>query len=450
MSLSAAATLPRRQPPLAPGWPVLGSALAMLNHPLEFFIQTYQQLGPVFKVRALDRHFTVIAGPEANAFLAKDGDAFLGSDELFGDMGREMNNHVNLVAMDGERHRAWRKIMRPGYSREAFVSHLPRVIELTRATARAWGVERPVRVVPMFRRLITGQLGPALMQAESGEYFDDIWNFFNTMLQVLVMKTRPKLLLRTPGYQRAKARAFEFARQTLDWHRATPLSERAKDLLDDLGTAVGPDGYRPTDDDLLTAALGPFFAGLDTVANTSSFMLYALLKHPQVLARVQAEVDQHFTADTIDLSVFRQMPALHATALETLRRYPVTFTLPRVALQPFEFGGYHFETGEVVYVGTAVTHFMPEFFPEPYEFNIDRYLGDHPAHKQPGKFAPYGLGAHTCLGAGTAEIQLMITLGTLLRTARLELAPKDYELKYVFSPLPVPEPNFKLRVVEYR
>jgi cytochrome P450 len=73
--------------------------------------------------------------------------------------------------------------------------------------------------------------------------------------------------------------------------------------------SVGPEGYRPTDDDLLAAALGPFFAGLDTVANTSSFMMYALLKHPEVLARVQAEVDQHLTSDAIDLSVFRQMPA---------------------------------------------------------------------------------------------------------------------------------------------
>lgn len=422
----------------------------MGNNPLEFFIRTYQQLGPVFKVRALDRHFTVIAGPEANAFMAKEGDAFLGSDELFGDMGREMNNNINLVAMDGERHRAWRKIMRPGYSREAFVSHLPRVLELVRTTAQDWGVGQPVPVVPMFRRLVTRQLGPALMQAESGEYFDDIWHYFNTMLQVLVMKTRPKVLLRAPGYQRAKARTFEFARQTLDWHRATPLSERSKDLLDDMGAAVGPEGYRPTDDDLLAAALGPFFAGLDTVANTSSFMMYALLKHPEVLARVQVEVDQHLASDAIDLSVFRQMPALHATALETLRRYPVTFTLPRIVLQPFDFGGYPFQTGEVVYVATAVTHFMPEFFPEPYQFNIDRYLGDNPAHKQPGKFAPYGLGAHTCLGAGTAEIQLMVTLGTLLRTARLELAPRDYELKYIFSPLPVPEPNFRMRVVEYR
>jgi cytochrome P450 len=160
-------------------------------------------LRPVFKVRALDRQFTVIAGPEANAFITKDGDALLGSDELFGDMGREMNNTVNLVAMDGERHRAWRKIMRPGYSREAFVSHLPRVIELIRTTAQDWGVGQPVPVVSMFRRLITGDSG--LDAGESGEYFDDIWHYFNCMLQVLVMRPRPGAL---PG---PNASAFEFA-----------------------------------------------------------------------------------------------------------------------------------------------------------------------------------------------------------------------------------------------
>jgi hypothetical protein len=39
------------------------------------------------------------------------------------------------------------------------------------------------------------------------------------MMQVLVMKTRPRLLLYTPRYRRAKARSFAFARQTLEWHQ---------------------------------------------------------------------------------------------------------------------------------------------------------------------------------------------------------------------------------------
>ena len=35
--------------------------------------------------------------------------------------------------------------------------------------------------------------------------------------------------------------------------------------------------------------LGPFVAGMDTVANTLAFMLYALLEHPDALERVRQD-----------------------------------------------------------------------------------------------------------------------------------------------------------------
>ncbi len=449
-SLTKTSRTDRVLPPKAPGLPLLGSAREMLSDPLEFFVQNYLKLGPVFRVQAFNRHMTVLAGPEVNTFFVREADKLLGSNDLFGGIAQETNTGVNLAAMDGERHKWWRRIMRPGYSREAFLCQIPSVVATIRATTQNWQIGEPFAVVPQFRRLITRELGPAIVQAESGQYFDDIWHFFNIMMQVLAMKTRPRLLLYTPAYRRAKMRAFDFARQTLDWHRATPLTERYSDLLDDMMAAQDIDGQKVSQDDLLAAALGPFFAGLDTVANTSSFMLYSLLKYPQVLQRVQAEVDEYLTSDSPDPAVFKQMPALHATALETLRRYPVAYTLPRVVLEPFEFGGYRFEQGETVYIATTLTHFLPAYFPEPYRFDIDRHLPPREEHKQPGKFAPYGLGAHTCLGAGTAEIQIMLTLGTILRTVRLELEPADYELKYVYTPLPCPEPRFRVKVVERR
>lgn len=422
----------------------------MLTDPLEFFVQSYHQLGPVFRVQALHRQLTVLAGAEANQFFMREGDALLGSDDLFGGLAQETNTNINLAALDGERHRHWRKIMRPGYSREAFLRNLPQIQDTIRATVRSWQLHQPVPVVDMFRHLITRQLGPAIVQTESGEYFQDIWHFFNTMMQVLVMKTRPRLLLRLPRYQRAKARSFAFARQTLDWHNATPVGERQNDLIDDLMAGQDLDGGRMTDDDLMAAALGPFFAGLDTVANTCSFMLYSLLADPALYAQVQAEVDQVFAGGAFDVQQLKQMPTLHATALETLRRYPVAFSLPRIVLQPFDFGGYHFDTGEIIYVATAVTHFLPEFFPDPYRFDATRHLPPRQEYKQAGKFAPYGLGAHTCLGAGTAELQIMLTLGLILHTARLERTPSDYTLKTVYTPLPCPAADFRVNVVAYR
>ena len=437
-------------PPKAPGWPLVGSLSPMLVDPLEFFVQNYRQLGPVFRVQVVNRQMTVLAGPEANQFFVREGDRILGSDDLFGGLARETKTTINLAAMDGERHSHWRKVLRRGYSREAYLRNLPATLNAIRTTVSDWQPQQPIPVVAMFRRLITRQLGPAIVQTESGEYFADIWHFFNTMMQVLVMKTHSRLWLHTPRYRRAKARAFAFARQTLDWHQQTPVSERWPDLIDDMSAATDLDGQKATDDDLMALALGPFFAGLDTVANTCSFMLYSLLRDPALYEQVQAEVDQVLADDTPDPQQLRQMPMLHATALETLRRYPVAFTLPRVALAPFEFGGSQFNKGDLIYIATTVTHFLPEFFPDPYQFEPQRHLPPRQEYKQAGKFTPYGLGAHTCLGAGVAEIQIMLTLGTILRHARLQLSPDHYQLKTVFSPLPCPSSNFCIKVVEQR
>ncbi len=64
--------------------------------------------------------------------------------------------------------------------------------------------------------------------------------------------------------------------------------------MDDLLAALDWNGDPLQEDDLLAATIGPFFAGMDTVANTMGFMIYAILKHPEVYAAIQTEVDEHF------------------------------------------------------------------------------------------------------------------------------------------------------------
>ena len=69
-----------------------------------------------------------------------------------------------------------------------------------------------------------------------------------------------------------------------------------------------PEAYRRAI--LEHVALGPMLAGIDTVANSLSFMLYALLAHPEALQRVQAEVDAAWGSGTLSWEQFKQMPDL--------------------------------------------------------------------------------------------------------------------------------------------
>ena len=199
--------------------------------------------------------------------------------------------------------------------------------------------------------------------------------------------------------------------------------------------------------DLVGVVLSPYVAGLDTVANTTASFVYAVLKNPDILAKLQAEVDLIFAAGTpTPQTLKREMPVLYGALMETLRMYPIAVAAMRNATQDFVFQGHRVYAGEPLYMATAVSHFLPEFYPDPYTFDIERYQRPRAEHHQPGAYAPFGLGPHTCLGAGMAEVLMMLGMGRLFHQLDLALSPPDYDLKLDVAPTPGPELKFKVLV----
>lgn len=437
-------------PPLVPGLPILGSGLGMMNDPLGFLLKQYSNFGPIFRLKALNRQITVLAGPEANQFLSRLGDEQLGSRELFGGFADEMNTEVFLTAMDGASHRYLRRQMRPGYSREKMTPHLAQAAELVRAEARGWQIGQRLAVLPAIQHITANQLGIIMVNRLPGEYFNDIWTFLNTVMKVTVMKTQPKLMLRLPGYQRSRRRVLELAQLIINEHRAHPPVDRTADLVDDMLAARDEDGQSYDDNALAVSALSPYIAGIDTVANTCTFMLVALLQHPDILERVQADVDALFERGLTSLADLKNASALYGATLETLRMYPVAAFTPRTAVRTFEFAGFRVEAGSEVLVANGVTHYLPRYFPNPEKFDIDRHAEPRKEHRQAGAFAPYSLGAHTCLGAGLAEVQVMVILASILHSVRLELDPPDTSIKIILAPLPSLGPRLRVRVIARR
>ena len=157
-----------------------------------------------------------------------------------------------------------------------------------------------------------------------------------------------------------------------------------------------------------------------------------------------------FAEGTPTVDGLRHMDVTHRIAMETLRMYPVAPAVPRKVLNSFEFGGYTIPVGEQVFVATTVPHYLPEYYPNPEQFDIDRYLPDRQEHRQRGAYAPFGLGTHRCLGSNFAEVQIALTLATVLRDVELELNPPDYTLKIDPLPSPSPDKKFKFKVVRQR
>jgi len=242
----------------------------------------------------------------------------------------------------------------------------------------------------------------------------------------------------------------EFGRLAYEAHLQYPKPNGKPDMIDDAmrETAQYPEAYRRTI--LEHIALGPMLAGIDTVANTLSFMLYALLAHPEALQRVQAEIEAARSRGPLSWEQFRQMPDLQGAMMETLRRYPVAGGHRARVARPLTLGGYRLEVGQDVEVAMTVPHFLEEVYPNPMQFDLERFRPPRNEHRKPGVYAPFGLGDHTCLGAGIAEVQLMVTMATLLSNYTLQFDPPDYQLVIEHHPTPVPGNHFQVQVIERR
>jgi cytochrome P450 len=288
-----------------------------------------------------------------------------------------------------------------------------------------------------------------MMHRAAGANFDAVSEFFETLIGCTVSRTLPPIALRSPSYLAAKNRVFTLIDETVVERRATG-PRAAPDFIDHLLAGQTEDGAPLNDNVLRAAALVPFFAGIDTVAYTCSFMLYQLLKDPSLLGRASAEADAIFAEEQCDAESFKCMKVLHGTTQETLRMYPVAPAAVRYVTQTFEFEGQVVEAGQRVMIATPVAHFLPELWPNPETFAPDRYWEPRNEHRQPGAFAPFFKGPHTCLGAALAEVQITVTLATLLHHARLALDPPTYELEVIRAPFLAPKRGYYVSVLDTR
>ena len=435
------------QPPSAPSLPLVGNAFALASDIGAFLTRQYLQLGPVFRVRALHRRFTVLAGPEANLFVTRQGGKHLRSREFWMDFDKELGAARSTLSMDGPEHARMRKALRSGYSRSLIQKHLHDVVAITRREVAEWSLDEPVPALHALQRIVTEQLGTIAAGVSPRDYLDDMIVFVRTLLAARVTRQRPAVLMHTPRFRRARRRVEELYATVRAAHDPARRSAPEPDLVDDLLALHADDPQFLPETDLMAGLLGPFIAGLDTVGSTSAFMLHALLTHPDLLERMTAEADASFAHGMLTAEAVRRLDVTHRVALETLRMYPIAPAITRTVSNTFDFAGYTIPAGQTLMVATTVPHHLPQYFPEPERFDIERYTAERAEHRQPGVFAPFGAGAHVCLGAGFAEVAIAATMATIVREVELVLDPPDYTLKISPVPTPSPDDRFGVRVV---
>ncbi|WP_299944566.1 cytochrome P450 [uncultured Microbulbifer sp.] len=444
------------EPPLVKGLPILGNTFQMAKDggPGPFFYKCYREHGPIFRVKVLNQTYKVLAGPEAVEFMgSRDGKEKLRSKEFWQQMKDAYQAKYQLTAESGEIHAKLRAVMREGYSRKILVGKFDQFLQATDDMLMLdWKSGQSVPVVSGMQRLVTGQLGLFLTGRVPLNYVEDIRITIKTILNVLVTRQRPRILLYAPSYRRAFKRVRELGESMIEDYYANKgkKKEEDKNLIDDIMEEHERNSDLIPESDLILTLTGPYVAGLDTVANTTANLIYLVLKHPDVYKKIQQEVDTVFGKSKLDTACLKEMPTLSGAIMESLRMYPVTAAAMRSANTDFNFNGYEIKEGELLYMGITVPHLMQEFYPNPEKFDVERYDKGRGEHLKTNAFSPYGRGPHTCLGRSLADIQMLLSMARLFYRLDLELDPFDYELKINVAPTPGPERRFKVKVKRHR
>ncbi|HEX8441733.1 cytochrome P450, partial [Archangium sp.] len=192
-----------------------------------------------------------------------------------------------------------------------------------------------------------------------------------------------------------------------------------RDLLGILLSAEQPLSEEQLRDELATMIM----SGHGTTADGLVWTSYLLAQHPEVQARLVAELDEVLDGRAPQAEDLPRLRYTEAVVKESLRLYSPAWITSREALRDCELGGFHVPAGTTLGISQWVTHRDPRYYEEPEAFRPERWLAE--SIKQLPKYAwfPFGGGPRLCIGAPLAMLELVLITACVARRFRLELAP---------------------------
>lgn len=200
----------------------------------------------------------------------------------------------------------------------------------------------------------------------------------------------------------ALAGMYGYFGQLVDAKRTQPAGDLMTALI-----AARDDNDRLSETELTTLGCTLLLGGHETTASQISLSVLTLLRHPAELARLRAD------------------PALIPAAVEELLRFvSLGGGLPpaRMATEDVQLGDVTVRAGDVVVPLYATANRDPAEFADPDQLDVGRRIVSHLA---------FGGGAHHCLGAQLARLELQEALrGLLSSLPGLHLAVPVTQLRY--------------------
>ena len=412
---------------------------------IEFFRE-----GPDYALALYRKHGPVyyLDSPALPAVMAMGPDA---TQAVFSNRNKEFSQRAwhkligpfferGLMLLDAEEHMFHRRIMQEAFTRTRLSGYVEHIDAVAAAVlADDWVADDPRFLLhPAVKELTLDIASVVFMGHQAGTDRELV----TTINQAFSTTTRAgNAVVRKPVRPLTWWRGLQ-ARKTLEEYFAGRVAEKRRsqgtDMFSVLCHAQDEDGRRFTDADIVSHMIFLMMAAHDTSTTTITTMAYHLAANPEWQDRCREESERIGDAP-LDIEALEKLETYNLVINEALRMMtPLPFNYRR-AVRDVELLGHFIPAGTDVVTWPSMNHRLPELWTDPERFDPDRFAEPRSEHKRHRyAFAPFGGGAHKCIGMVFGQLEIKTVMHRLLRRYRLEPAHPGYRPRYDYGGMPVP------------
>ena len=389
--------------------------------PIACMRQLHQAHGDLAALRESQQQLVFVFSPELNHQVLSDSKLF--HSRFFALRGPKKSAlrrlTSGLLSMNGDEHKQQRRHVAAPFEKKSIGVYHNTITTLTDEMLGIWQpgetLDLSQEMTVLMRRITSAMLfGFDQMEValEIGEMLDP-WVEVNHQLSIGAFLPTEDFM---PRYEELLVMAERLEDRILDLVRLRrEAGILGTDLLSQLILVHGQSGG--ISDEQLVGHLAVLFGAAHmTSAITLGWTLFLLAQHPDVMHSLFRELLAGVYDDPMAAFDSGKRSLLDRVLRESMRVLPASSYSQRSNSAPMELGSLSLPRNSVVIFSQFMTQHRPDLFPNPEQFDPDRWLTISPS---PYEYLPFGAGPRLCLGAPLALMTLKTILPRILRKYRL-------------------------------
>jgi cytochrome P450 len=406
----------------------LGNAIEFGKDPLGFMSECAKKYGEIIPIHFGKSPALFLTNPDYIEKLLKDRELFVTSKRL-----KTLHALLGqgLLTSDGGTWHRQRRLAQPVFYQKRIAGYGEVMVDYTKKMLDTWRDGETRNIQADIMRLTFNIVMKTLFSSDvTEEEANSVSVAMSVAAHWFLEKQKSAVPIFSEQFPTPSNLRYRAAIRQMDKHIYKIIKQRRTsgedpgDLLSMMMQARDEDdGTQMSDQELRDAIATIIFAGHETTANTLAWAWMLLSQYPEVQTKLQQEVKEVLGDRLPTVADLHSLRYTDLVIKESMRLYPVVWTLDFQASRDCEIGGYHVPADCSLFMSQWVMHRSERYFEDPEVFNPERWAGDLEKQLPRNVYLPFGDGPRTCIGKRFALMESVLLLATIAQRFETTLVP---------------------------